>query len=196
MRRTRSWAAIAIGTAALIALAGCGKPKVRAPASSEGRPPIATAQAPKAGQPAWSPPPAKTSTAALPAEPGWAGALLGKQLKTALPATGGDCVGNTDLVDFRYVGATPGVLIEGWGWDKAAKQAVARVILVDKDGQIVGGGETGTPRPDVSASQKAVTSSTTGWKAVTPVTTGVLRAFGMTGDGQATCPLGQIDLGH
>jgi len=197
MRWTGSAAAAVIVTATLAALAGCDKPKARAPASSEGLPPIAGSQPSPAAQPAWRPPPAKASTAPLPAEPDWAGALLGKSVKTAFPKSGaGDCVGNTDLVDFRYVGATPGVMIEGWAWDRVARQPVAHIILVDKDGQIVGGGETGTPRPDVTASQKTVTSPRTGWKAVTPVTTGVLQAFGVVGDGRTTCTLGQIDLGH
>jgi len=191
MGRTRL-AAAALSTAAIASFAGCDNPKPR-PAASQGP---ARAAAPAAAPGAWTPPPAKVTHDPLPAQPAWVGTVLGKPLRAAFPQNDGDCVGNTDLVDFRYVGATPGVMIEGWGWDQEAKAAVARVVLADKDGQIVGGGETGVPRPDVNERRKDIVSRTTGWKAVTPVTTGVVRAYGVVGAGQDTCPLGEIDLGH
>lgn len=178
---------------AAASLAGCDKAKPRPPSAQPAAP---SAAATPAGAPAaWTPPPPKPTNDPLPAQAAWAGALLGKSQKVAFPRADGNCIGNTDRVDLRYVGATPGVMIEGWGWDKDAKQVVARVVLADKDGQIVGGGESGVPRPDVPAAEPFVTSSTSGWKAVTPVTTGVLLAYGIVGEGR-TCALGQIDLGH
>jgi hypothetical protein len=172
--------------ALLALLAACDRPK---PGTSPAAPPPAVTGAPP-------PPPAiKTSQDPLPALPAWAAPMIGKTLKDVLPDLGGTCIGNTDVVDMRYVGASQGVQIEGWGWDSAAKQVVARVVVVDIDGKIVGAGETGVPRPDVQAARGAeVTSPTSGWKAIVNLTTGSVDAYGVVGDGSKGCKLGHLVL--
>ena len=132
------------------------------------------------------------TTESAPANPAWLAALVGKSPRTAFPQTG-VCVGNTDLVVLRYGGASPGSKIAGWGWDVGAKRGVERVILVDDGYQIVGGGEGGVARADVTASQKYVTGDA-GWHAYTSKVSGPVDAYGIVGNGQAICPLGHLVL--
>ena len=185
--------ALPVAIAAIALLAGCDRPKPHGPAGPAG--PLNGAAAPAAAPAAPAPPPVATSTDPLPATPGWAQADMGKTLKDVFPGESADCLGNTDAVNLRYQGATPGVRIEGWGWDRAGKKAVQHVLLVDdKTGAIVGAGETGKPRPDVTRARPEVASPTTGWQATTARTTGGLYAFGIVGDGKTTCRLGHINL--
>jgi hypothetical protein len=173
---------------ALIALvAGCDKPKER---------PAKPAAEANAGLPAGAPPApgAATSQEPLPATPEWAAGYMGKKLAEVFPDQSGQCIGNTDLVNLHYNGATPGVRVEGWGWAPAAKAAVQRVLLVDEAGEVVGAGESGKPRPDVTAARKDITSPTTGWQAVTAKTTGGVYAFGLMPDGKQLCRLGHLSL--
>lgn len=171
---------IKLGAALLVvsALTGCDQPKWRGKA----------ADTPAAGGSA-----AGSAAGAMPALPAWAGELIGKPLKATFPAEG-QCVGNTEATGERYAGASPGAKVIGWGWDTAAKQAVPRVLLVDRALNIVGAGETGLERLDVPAARPEITSTTTGWWALTPSTTGYIDAYGVLADGKTVCKLGHIDL--
>lgn len=160
-----------------LALSACDEPKPRGEAPAE---------------PAPGPGAARTSEP-LPPLPAWAPEVMGKGLREAFTETG-ECVGNTDAVGARYEGAQPGVKIIGWGWDKAEKTAVERIVLVDADFRIVGAGETGLPRPDVTRAQPDITSPTTGWQAFTSRTAGPLDAYGVTSGGRGVCPLGHIEF--
>jgi hypothetical protein len=160
----------ALMAAVLIGLAGCDEPKPRRPP-----PPAAAAQP-------------------LPALPAWAGELVGRPLAEALPGPPGACLGNTDAVGARYAGAPAGVQVVGWGWDRAAKAPVRRVVLVDIAARVVGAGEGGLPRPDVNAAVAEVTSPTTGWAAYAPRTAGPLDAYGLVDDGRAICRLGHLEF--
>lgn len=151
----------------LVLVAGCDQPKDR---SAETAAP-ATASAPP-----------------RPPQPAWASDYLGKGLRELFPKTG-DCVGNTETVETRYA---DGAAVTGWGWDKTAKAAVGRVVLVDSAFRVVGAGETGTSRPDVPAALPEVTDPNTGWRAIATAATGALDAYGVTDGGQGACKLGHI----
>jgi hypothetical protein len=179
-------AAVARVAPVLIALtalvAACDKPKVR---------PAKPAAVANAGLPTGAPPQpgagAPTSQDSLPAQPAWAADYIGKTLAAVFPDQNGQCIGNTDNVNLYYRGASQGVRVEGWGWAPAAKAAVARVLLVDEAGKVVGAGETGKPRPDVNAARKDITS-------VTAKTTGGVYAYGLMPDGKQLCRLGHLSL--
>jgi len=192
--------ALALSGAALLALAGCDKPKSRNPNDQGGPLGVSGATSnPGAAQPAAAGAPAApakptATTDPLPDLPKWAADDLGKPLKDLFADNTADCVGNTDLVAMRYQGPfSPGARIEGWGWDAKAKKPVARILLTDDAGKIVGAGETGLPRPDVATARKEITSPTTGWQAVTAQTAGGLYAWGLTG-AKTACRLGHINL--
>jgi hypothetical protein len=169
--------AIAAGIAALALLSGCDQAKPRP--GAEGAAPAAAAAPPVAE--------------ALPPVPTWAQAVLGQTLKTAFPAEGA-CDGNTDSIELRGPASAPGASILGWAWDPATKAPVGRIVLVDKDQKIVGGGESGLPRSDVRSARPDITSDATGWRGVAAGATGGIDAYGLVGDGTATCKLGHIEL--
>lgn len=128
-----------------------------------------------------------------PTLPQWAQAYIGKNPRESFPRNG-LCVGNTDLVESRFGGASPGASIIGWGWDTQAKARVQRVILVDVKYQIVGAGEGGLSREDVPSARPDVTDGNTGWRAVTNMTDGPVDAYGVVDEGRALCPLGRLEL--
>jgi len=171
----------AMALAALVA--ACDQPK---PRPAQPTPTAAVAPPALAGPP--------TTDEALPAQPQWATAYMGKPLAEVFPDQGGQCVGNTDVVNLYYRGSSQGLRVEGWGWAPEAKAPVARVLLVDEGGRIVGAGETGKSRPDVTAARKDITSSTTGWQAVTAKSAGGVDAFGLMPDGKSVCRLGHLNL--
>lgn len=160
-----------LAIAAALALSACDQPKPR------------------------HPPPAHNAVAEpTPPAPDWARELLNRPLTKAFPDMTGQCLGNTDAVAARYAGDPPGVKIVGWGWDPAAKTVVARVILVDLEGRIVGAGESGFPRPDVTAAMPQVTALDSGWAADVTRTKGPLDAYGVVDDGRALCRLGHLEF--
>lgn len=181
-----------VALATLVLVAGCDRAKPRAGAGPSGPLPNG-ADAPAPTAPTVPTPP--TSTEPLPPVPDWAQSYMGKTLTSLVPAQSTDCVGNTDDVDMHYAGATTGVRIEGWGWDKTAKAPVAHILLVDdKSGEVVGAGQTGKARPDVNKARPEVTSPTTGWEAITSQTTDGVYAWGVMSKGKAVCKLGHINL--
>jgi hypothetical protein len=131
--------------------------------------------------------------ASAPSLPQWAEAYIGKNPRESFPRNG-LCIGNTDLVQSRFGGASPGTSIVGWGWDTQAKARVQRVILVDLKYQIVGAGEGGLSREDVPPARPEVTDGKTGWRAVTSLTAGPVEAYGVVDDGRALCPLGRLEF--
>jgi hypothetical protein len=175
-----------VALATLVLVAGCDRPKPRPGAAAPG----------PAGAPAQpAAPPTPTTTEAPPPVPAWAEAYMGRPLNDVLPTQSTECVGNTDNVNLRYQGATPGTRVEGWGWDRTANKPVEHVLLIDDHtGVVIGAGQSGKPRPDVVRARPEVTSPTTGWEAVTPKTTGGLYAFGLLADGKSVCRLGHIAL--
>jgi hypothetical protein len=166
-------ALILASIATLLSAGACDQPKPRdAPAASK---------------------PSPEAAGPVPAAPQWATSLVGRKFAEAFPKPPVKCEGNTDAVLQRYGGASPGTQVEGWGWDPRAKVAVARVVLVDLDGAIIGAGETGRARPDVTAARPDIASPTTGWTAVTTRTKGPVLAWGLLGD-EGVCPLGRLDF--
>lgn len=170
--RACSFVFVTSALAGFLALAACDRPKVR-----DSRANAAARVVPTKAEPA-------------PEPPAWAAAHMGKALRAQFPNSG-ICKGNTDVVDLRFTGEPAGVQILGWGWDVTKKARVDRVLLVDRNMQIVGAGEGGVPRVDVSAAVREVTDDASGWSAVSR-SPGPLDAYGVVGAGDATCALGHI----
>ncbi len=164
--------AIALATCAM--LTACDQPKPRDAAAEKPAGPAQTADP-------------------LPALPDWATPLMGRGLREVFTADA-ECIGNTDIVESRYTGGSPGVKIIGWGWDPATKAPVSRVVLVDRDFKIAGAGEGGLDRPDVPTARADVTSGQTGWGAVSPLTSGPVDTYGVIADGKAVCRLGHLEF--
>jgi hypothetical protein len=177
--------------AGLFALAACDQPKFRDKgADAQGAPAAAAAPAQAAPPPRVIP----TKAEPVPQPPAWAAAVMGKNLRAAFPKTG-ICKGNTDIVDVKFTGEPAGTQLLGWGWDVAKKARVGRVVLVDANFLIVGAGEGGAPRPDVSqALPDEIKDPNTGWTAVTRLTAGPLDSYGVVGDGDAVCVLGHLEF--
>ena len=165
------------GLSAVLALAACDQPEWRK---------IATAKpgAPGAYQ---------TSGDPVPARPTWLLELEGRPLAAAYSRQA-ECVGNAEAVTMAYAGSPGGSKIVGWGWAVGERVAPAKVILVDGQAKVVGGGESGLERLDVPNAQPAVTSVNTGWWALTTVQHGRVEAYGVLPDGETICKLGQLDL--
>lgn len=182
--------------AAVAALTGCDEAKPRPPLPAEGQPPPGPREAADAASAPAAPAPraVDANQEALPALPAWARPLIGQEVKALFPRQDGVCVGNTDVVTLRYKAGSPGVRILGWAWDPAAKKPLARTLLADEAGKIVGAGETGAPRTDVTAVRKDVTSSTTGWLGYTAKTRGEVAGWAIMSDGKTLCPLGHLIL--
>lgn len=171
---------------ALVALtaAACSRPSWTDPETSKASraPPRPTA-----------PPGVAASTGPGPPLPAWVIPLMGKPAVEMFPNPG-SCIGNTDALETRFLGGSGASRVVGWAWDTVAKAPVTRIILVDEGGRIVGGGESGSERPDVPVAKPVVTSSKVGWSAITPRTSGRVGAHGVVGQGRALCSLAGADL--
>lgn len=154
-------------------LAGCDNPKPRDPP-----PPLPMAQA--------------APTAADDRAPAWAAEVIGKPLASLYPPASAICVGNADNVQAQ---SAAGAELVGWGWDPEAKRPIARILIVDAGGVVVGVGEPGIARPDVTAARPEITAPDTGWAARTNRTRGPVDIIGVTGGGKSLCRLGRLDLG-
>ncbi|MBW8813402.1 MAG: hypothetical protein JF588_08245 [Caulobacterales bacterium] len=177
---TRAQIALGLAATAALSLSACDKAKPRAPAP------------PAAAMDTTGPAPAAPGGSPMPALPAWANDYMGKPIATLFPGPPKTCVGNTDNVEQKYGGASPGVQIVGWGWDPAAKAPIARVLLVDITGLVAGVGETGIARPDVNKVKPEITSPTTGWAAYTSRTLGPVDTYGILADGKSVCVLGHL----
>ena len=168
---------ILIAASVALSLSACDKPADRTPSVAATPQPTAIPDSP--GAPG------------LHAVPAWATSLIGKTFKDAYPGKPGDCLGNTDAIMAK---ATSGTEVVGWGWDSAAAAVVPQIVLVDAAGTMIGAGETGLPRDDVTKAMPQVTSKTPGWSAFTPKETGEIKAYGLINDGKGICVLGGIKL--
>jgi len=174
-------AILTIALAAGLALAACDEPKPRTQRPTP--PPIFPTPHPLAYAPAGRP---------MPPLPAWAAGMIGQPLASLFPGDHPLCVGNTDNVQERYGGATPGVQIVGWGWDPAARAPIARILLADPAGLVAGAGEGGVARRDVIAARPEITVLETGWAAYTSRSMGPIEAYGLVADGKAICRLGHL----
>jgi hypothetical protein len=150
---------------ALLVLSGCGQPSA-SNSSAAGANNTASNAAASAATP----------------QPTWATALVGKKLADAFPTKGG-CSGWVD-------GVQPDGALAGWAWDSVARRGVGRILLVDPQGDIVGGGDGGKPRPDVVKANASITDPNTGWSAPAPQVTGPIDVYGLTSDNTASCLVG------
>ncbi len=153
--RQLAWAALCM--AVVSALSGCGKPE------DDGASP-------------------NTVATPLPPYPAWAAGMIGKPLAAVVKAKA-DCFGVFDVISAKHTGASPGVEVDGWAWDKAAKQPVQHILIVDLDDRVVGAAESGHPRGDVVAAYPFITSKFVGWHGIAGVTTGTLLAVGLGANG-------------
>ncbi|HKR90560.1 MAG TPA: hypothetical protein VJS38_20515 [Phenylobacterium sp.] len=151
------------------------------------------AQAPRADAPA----PHKVAplvAGPLPTPPAWAQPFMGKIVTQALPQKE-TCLGNADHRLGRYAGPPAGSAVGGWGWDKQAKQPLARILLTDETLRVWGAGEAvGGARPDVPKYAPEVQSQRTGWRGAARATSGLVVAWGLVEDGKAICPMGEMEL--
>jgi hypothetical protein len=182
---------------ALAALAACGDPAWRDPATSKGSAELTPAvkDAAVAGLIDMKPRSGAKFTVVqpLPALPDWGRGLIGQPINGPFPLRA-PCLGNLDAVRGRYLGHPEGVTIVGWAWDPQTKAAPPRVILVDESLLIRGVGVAGAPRPNVPKAIPEVTSPDVGWEAQAPQLVGALDAYGVLADGKTICRLGHIDL--
>ncbi len=160
-----------------LCLSACDKAADRVPSLARTPTPVATPDAPPAP--------------GVHAIPAWAAGLIGKSFAASYPGQPGDCLGNTDAIIAR---TRAGTEIVGWGWDSAAAAVVPQIVLVDAAGTMIGAGETGLPRDDVTRAMPQVTSKTPGWSAFTPKETGEIKAYGLIKNGKGICVLGGIRL--
>jgi hypothetical protein len=125
---------------------------------------------------------ANTVTTPLPPYPAWSAGMIGKPLASVVKGKA-DCFGVFDAISAKHIGAKPGSEVEGWAWDKAAKQPVQHVLIVDMDDRIVGAADSGKPRADVVAAYPYITSKDVGWHGVLGATTGTMLAVGLGANG-------------
>lgn len=181
----------------LMALAACGDPAWRNPATAHGSaavaPEVMAAAASEIGRLNPTAPARRTSRDPLPAPPEWAAPLMGKPLRLLFP-TVANCLGNVDAVRTRYVGPAAGAAVVGWAWDPLHKAPPPRILLVDDDFLIQGAGVSGESRPGVPRARPEVTSDAVGWQAVTWRVAGPVYAWGLQSDGKTICKLGQLEL--
>jgi hypothetical protein len=163
-RRISFAACAALCVAAIGALSGCGKPEDDGAASNAVSTP-------------------------LPPYPAWSVAMIGKPLSSVVKGKA-DCIGVFDSVSAKHTGATPGSEVEGWAWDKAAKQPVQHILIVDLTDHVVGAADSGRLRPDVIAAYPYMTSKNVGWHGVVGTTTGTVLAVGLGASG-GQCSLSQ-----
>lgn len=132
-----------------------------------------------------------TLAGAAPAPPAWASAYMGKIVTEVLPEKT-TCVGNTENTLQTYAGPPAGVEVGGWGYDRAAGKRIERILIADESLRIVGAGESGLPRDDVTNALPEIKDPHTGWKGAATVDGGDVLAFGLVDNGQALCPLGRV----
>jgi hypothetical protein len=149
----RQLACAALCIAALGALSGCGKPEDDGASIN-------------------------AVTTPLPPYPAWAVAMIGKPLASVVRGKA-DCMGVFDVASAKHVGASPGSEVEGWAWDKTAKQGVQHILIVNLDDRIVGAATGGNARADVPPAMPGVTSKFVGWHGVVGATTGTVLAVGL-----------------
>lgn len=183
---TEYLARLAVTAVALVALTagGCSRPSWTDPETSKASraPPPAPIRKGTLTSPGVGPPPAD-----------WLKPLMGRPMRELFPKIG-ECLGNTDGVAVRFLGGAGVNLVAGWAWDPAIKASPARVVLVDANGRIAGGGETGRPRKDVPRAVPTITSGVTGWHAWTDRLHGRLDAYGIIGDGRTVCSIAGTEL--
>jgi len=130
---------------------------------------------------------ANTVKTPLPPYPAWSVGMIGKPLASVVHGKA-DCIGVFDVVTARHANARSGVEVEGWAWDKTAKQGVQRLLIVDLDNRIVGAAEGGRSRTDVPAANPSITSPIVGWHGEAGTMTGTVLAVGLGAKG-GQCPL-------
>jgi hypothetical protein len=194
---TRGRLQAACGLAAAATLAGCSQPGWRDPATSRGSAAVAPAVLAALGQRDAAQKPVAVArfvtSDPLPAAPAWATPMIAQPVNRFFPKTA-KCLGNTDGVKVRYTGAARGVRLAGWAWDPVGHAALQHVVIMGADGLVAGAGDGGTRRLDVPRVLPNITSTTTGWEAVTWRYAGPVDVYGVLADGQTICRLGHIVL--
>lgn len=166
----------------LVALAvllnGCDQAPVPAPAE----PPAAEA----------APVPAGPTLPALPEMPAWVAQYQGKAAKDVFTLTSGEtnCLGWFERRNEEFV---DGGRYEGWGWNVAGAAPYAHVVVTDRFGMIVGGGESGVERKDVQdALPKVVKQANSGFTVLAKAPAGPMIAYGLDEAAKTACELGRF----
>ncbi|MGD9933275.1 MAG: hypothetical protein AB7T37_06105 [Dehalococcoidia bacterium] len=112
--------------------------------------------------------------------------IIGRQMEEVFFLSPGSCAGFFDSVlDAR---SDAGAGVAGWAWDRVNKQTVAKVVIADADGTLIGLATTSTPRPDVLQNAAEVNSADTGWFGYSRSSEGEATAYAVL-PGNAACPL-------
>ena len=119
--------------------------------------------------------------------PAWANALAGRPFASTFPGRF-RCLGSVDTVTYQSKGVRR---LEGWGWNHTAAQPIARIVVVDRKGLIVGFGEGGLLRPDVRKARAEVVSASTGWSALGPIGDRGDDLYGVELETKSACSLGR-----
>lgn len=136
-----------------------------------------------------TPLPPPTFDASLPPYPAWASSLIGVAVAKAYPHTAVRCFGYLDSVTGEYTGSPGGAEVSGWAFDMNAWQPIARVIVADTAGKIIGAADGGVPRPDVQQSLGWITSPDTGWHGSVAATKGPVSVWAVMPAAGTVCPL-------
>ena len=117
---------------------------------------------------------------------------IGQPLAAVAPvAPAADCLGAFDTAERLHQGRGEGVQVSGWAFDRRARRAADRVLIVGPAGRVAGLATLATPRADVLAAVPAVKTLTSGWRGYARATQGkALRAYVILANG-AACPVGQ-----
>jgi hypothetical protein len=129
---------------------------------------------------------------AMPAIPAWVAPYQGKAAKDIFTLTTGEtnCLGWFERRNEVFAG---GGRYEGWGWNVAGGAPFARVVVTDKFGIIVGGGESGVERKDVAdAFPNVVTQLNSGFTALVQAPYGPMIAYGLDEPAKTACELGRF----
>ncbi len=164
----RSYRALLMGAALCVAacgaLSGCGHPEDDGATST-------------------------TLSTPLPPYPAWSAGMIGKPLAEVVKGKA-NCIGVFDAIAARHTGANPGVEVEGWAWEPAAKKGVQHVLIVNLNDIIIGAAEGGRSRPDVPTNSPNITTPMVGWRGVVGESTGTALAVGLGAQG-GQCSLSQ-----
>lgn len=121
-------------------------------------------------------------------EAGWIGRRVDRVFASAPPQA---CLGAFDELNPAPGGPAAGWRAKGWAWDRRSHLPARRIVLASGEGDIVGLGARGAPRPDVRRAVPEVWLMKSGWTGVARAAPpGPVRAYAVLWDGRA-CPIGE-----
>jgi hypothetical protein len=119
--------------------------------------------------------------------------LVGRPLDEVAPRRETRCQGQFDAtLPVKNVGL-PGSLVAGWAWDPREEERPPRVVIVDREGTIIGQATAATVRTDVRIALE-ITTDEVGWAGYARATPDAARAFALLEDGSACLLNGEMPI--